>query len=162
MAQAMAMDPVLMLKEDHQKVKQLFEEFEQTNNSRSKQRIAREAIMELEIHAALEEQIFYPAFEGGMQEKEAQQILAEAEEEHHVAHLLIGELKDMSADDDHFEAKFKVLAENVRHHIKEEETMMLPKAASLGKEQLTQLGEQMLQKKQQLKKELKAEAAAPR
>lgn len=162
MAQTMGTDPVAMLKEDHQQVKQLFDEFEQTTNSRSKQRIAREALMELEIHAALEEQIFYPAFEGAMQEKESVEIVAEAEEEHHVAHVLIGELKDMTADDDHFEAKFKVLAESVRHHIKEEETKMLPKAQKLPREQLMELGQQMLEKKQQLKKELKAEPTTTR
>jgi hemerythrin-like domain-containing protein len=159
MAQANStVDPVALLKEDHKKVKQLFDEFEQATDKRTKHRIAREALIELEVHAGIEEDIFYPAFEAETDDEESETIIAEAEEEHHVVHLLIDELKSMSDDGDgHFEAKFIVLAENVRHHIKEEEDEMLPKAKQLGEERLGQLGEEMAARKQELTKQYKAE-----
>jgi hypothetical protein len=68
----------------------------------------------------------------------------------------------MAPDDDHFDAKFTVLAENVRHHIKEEESEMLPKAAKMGKDELGELGAQMMERKKALQKEMKAETAAAR
>src|SRR6267154_1266008 len=125
-------DPVALLKEDHKKVKALFDEFEQTSNKRSQARIAREAITELDVHAGIEEEIFYPAFRVEVEGEQSEDIILEAEEEHHVVHMLIDELRDMEGNEENFEAKFIVLAENVRHHIKEEEDEMLPKARSLG------------------------------
>jgi len=151
-------DPIALLKEDHTKVKKLFDEFEQSSDRRSKHRIAREALVELEVHAGIEEDIFYPAFEAESTEEESESIVLEAEEEHHVVHLLVDELKSMPDDDEgRFEAKFMVLAENVRHHIKEEEDEMLPKAKKLGKERLAELGEEMTTRKQELTKQFKKE-----
>jgi hemerythrin HHE cation binding domain-containing protein len=146
-------DPVKMLKTDHDEVKKMFADFEK-GDGRSRPRIAQEAMMELEIHTKLEEQIFYPALE---KEKSNEEMMAEAEEEHHVADMLIKELKSMdrSSDDVTYDAKFTVLMENVKHHIKEEETEMLPKAAKLPKDQLEQLGTQMEQLKTRLKSEMK-------
>lgn len=150
--------PVALLKEDHKKVKQLFDEFEKATDNRSKHRIAQEALVELEVHAGIEEELFYPAFHAAVDGGESDAILAEAEEEHHVAHVLIDELKSMDdSGDGHFEAKFMVLAENVRHHIKEEEDEMLPKAKELGKERLSELGEEMTARKDELTKQYKAE-----
>lgn len=159
MAQAKtAVDPVALLKEDHKTVKALFDEFEGATDKRSKKRIAREALIELEVHAGIEEDIFYPAFHAESDEEEVDAIVAEAEEEHHVVHLLIEELKSMEDNGDgHFEAKFIVLAENVRHHIKEEEDEMLPKAKKLGKERLAELGEEMAARKGELTKQYKSE-----
>lgn len=153
-------DPIAMLKEDHTKVKGLFDEFEAARTSRSKQRIAREALMELDIHAGIEEEIFYPAFNAESEAEETEEIVLEAEEEHHVVHVLIAELKEMmGSDDPRFDAKFTVLAENVRHHIKEEETQMLPKAKKLGKERLMELGAAMQQRRTELKRQFKDEMA---
>lgn len=151
-------DPIALLKEDHDKVKKLFDEFEQATNKRSKHRIAREALVELEVHAGIEEEIFYPAFQAESEAEESESIVIEAEEEHHVVHVLIEELKSMPDDDEgRFEAKFTVLAENVRHHIKEEEDEMLPKAKKLGKERLQELGAEMASRKQELVKQFKEE-----
>lgn len=151
-------DPVKMLKEDHQKVKELFSEFESADG-RSKMRIAREAMTELEIHAMLEEEIFYPAMQRAIKEEE---LMAEAEEEHHVAKVLIEELQGMERADVHFDAKFTVLAENVKHHIKEEESEMLPKASKMGKTELDRLGEEMQARREQLMTEMKQGAKAAR
>ena len=111
------------LREDHHKVKQLFEQFETTTHSEEKQPIVESAIKALEEHSYVEEKVLYPAFEPALAEG---RVMDEALEEHHVVHLLIAELKKMRQDDDRFDAKFTVLAENVRHHIKEEEGEMFP------------------------------------
>ncbi|MFA7297450.1 MAG: hemerythrin domain-containing protein [Dehalococcoidia bacterium] len=153
-------DPIAMLKEDHQAVQQLFDEFEQTNNSRSKARIAREALTMLDVHAGIEEEIFYPAFQS--EAEDAEDIVLEAEEEHHVVHVLIAELHELEPSDPRYEAKFTVLAENVRHHIKEEEQEMLPKARKLGKERLADLGEQMATRRRQLQREMGTDRSADR
>jgi hypothetical protein len=133
------------LKADHQKVKGLFDEFEKTNDRSTKMTIVSEALEELSIHAALEEEIFYPAVRLELDEE----VMNEADEEHHVAKILIAELEEMDGTETHYDAKFTVLAENVRHHIKEEEEEMLPKA------QKTQinfdaLGEEMRGRKEEL------------
>ena len=150
MATTATKDPVALLKEDHTMVKALFDKFESAKSEGPKVKAARQALIELKVHAAIEEEIFYPAFDKEISNKEAHEVYLEAEEEHHVAHVLIAELDALADDDEHFEAKFTVLAENVRHHIEEEETQMLPKAKALGKELLSQLGEQMATRKKEL------------
>jgi len=116
-----------MLKEDHKKVKGIFDEFEEASDKRRKAKLVLEGVQELEVHAALEEELVYPALRKEMEEEE--ELMDEALEEHHVVHVLIGELKEMSPEDERYFAKFTVLAENVRHHIKEEEGEMFPQAA---------------------------------
>jgi hemerythrin superfamily protein len=121
---AFASGVIEMLKEDHQKVKNLFEQFESTEGSEAAE-IAATAIMELEIHAELEEKLIYPAIREEIDEDD---MMNEAVEEHHLVHVLIKELKKLKPADEIFEAKFKVLGELVKHHIEEEEGEMLPKA----------------------------------
>lgn len=152
-------DPVKMLKQDHAEVKKLFTEFESADG-RSKSRIVNQALMELEVHAAIEEEIFYPAIE---RLNGSESIVAEAEEEHHVAKMLIEELRGMQrgGNDVTYDAKFMVLMENVKHHIKEEEKEMLPKASKVGKEELEQLGMQMEERKKALMSEMKMKAVTP-
>jgi len=140
-------DPVALLKQDHKAVQELFDKFEKGRTEATRKKAARQAIEELKVHAAIEEEIFYPAFDAEVGGGESHDIYLEAEEEHHVVHVLIGELDAMADDDEHFDAKFTVLAENVRHHIEEEETQMLPKAKALGKERLQDLGSQMAARK---------------
>lgn len=139
-------DPVSMLKEDHGNVKKLFDQFEKTDDERTQMQIARSAINELKVHAAIEEEIFYPAVEGTVDDEE---IMAEATQEHHVVHFLIDELDSQKLDHDTFHAKFMVLAENVRHHIKEEEGEMFPKIDAKETE-MQEIGARMAQRKQQL------------
>ena len=114
-----------MLREDHKKVKGLFEEFEKAQDAKAKQRIVETALMELAVHSKLEEELIYPAIRAEIDDDD---VMDEALEEHHVVHGLLGELKKMKASDDRYDAKFTVLAENVRHHIKEEESEMFSKA----------------------------------
>ena len=98
--------------------------------------------MELKIHATIEEEIFYPT----VRAKVGADLMNEADEEHHVARVLIAELDNGRRSDEHRQAKFTVLAESVRHHIREEEGEVLPKAKNL-KIDFEKLGRQMLQQK---------------
>jgi hemerythrin superfamily protein len=119
---------VAMLKEDHAKVKSLFEEFKQSEG-REQAEIAKTALQELEIHAELEEKLIYPTIREAIDDDEQ---MTEAVEEHHLVHILIRELKSLKASDVRFRAKFSVLSELVKHHIEEEESEMLPKAEESG------------------------------
>ena len=141
-------DAITILKSDHDKVKALFDQFENTDNLREKKKLAAHAIMELKIHAEIEENIFYRAVRKELDDKD---IMDEADEEHHVAKLLIGELDQMNGSEDHWEAKVTVLAENIRHHIREEEGKMMPKARRQDID-FDALGRRLLAAKQQLKK----------
>ena len=138
-----------MLREDHQKVKDLFEEFEKAEEDDEKLRIVRTALTELQIHATLEEEIFYPAVRELMDDDDQ---MDEALEEHHVAKLIMAELADMEPGDEHFDAKFKVLAESVKHHIEEEESEILPKAEEMELDH-EELGEEMSERKMELQGE---------
>lgn len=136
---------VALLKQDHKRVKKLFGQFEKAKSRAAKKKIVREALTELKVHAALEEEIFYPAVRTAV----GKEVMNEADEEHHVAKVLIAELDTMSGSESHFDAKFVVLAENVRHHIKEEENEMLPKAQGV-KLDFTALAEKMKRRKGRL------------
>ena len=115
---------VAMLKADHKKVKGLFDEYEDAD-SRKQQGIARTALQELDIHAELEERLIYPAIRAEIDEDD---LMNEANEEHHLVHVLIAELKTLKPSDEIFKAKFTVLGELVKHLVKEEEGEMFPKA----------------------------------
>lgn len=135
-----------MLREDHKKVKGLFEEFEHAEDAKSKQRIVETAVAELEVHSKLEEDLIYPAIRPEIADDD---LMDEALEEHHVVHGLIGELKKMKPSDERYDAKFTVLAESVRHHIKEEESEMFPKAEDCEID-WDELYTQVLNRKEQL------------
>jgi|RhiMetdeSRZDD1v2_1073273.scaffolds.fasta_scaffold720820_1 hemerythrin superfamily protein len=139
-----------MLREDHRKVKDLFEHFEGTDSG-DKKEIVDTTLRELEIHTSIEEEIFYPAARLALQELEGDEgddVIDEAWEEHHVVKLIAAELKKMRSSDERYDAKFTVLAESVKHHIKEEEEELFPKLESHidGEE----LGEKMMVRKQKL------------
>jgi hemerythrin superfamily protein len=127
---------IALLKNDHRVVKDLFDQFEKAESRPAKKKIVSQALTELKVHAALEEELFYPA----VRKPVGKDIMNEADEEHHVAKVLIAELEGMDGRESHYDAKFTVLAENVRHHIKEEENEVFPKAkdASIDFEALHQ------------------------
>lgn len=122
---ATSSNPVLtMLKADHKKVKALFAEYQEAT-PRKQQDIAQTVIQELEIHAELEEELIYPAVRKSIKDDK---LMNEATEEHHLVHVLIAELKELDPRDATFIAKFTVLGELVKHHVKEEEGEMFPEA----------------------------------
>jgi Hemerythrin HHE cation binding domain len=117
-----------MLKTDHRRVQDLFTRFEDADK-RTKASIADQALTALEVHAALEEELVYPAIAEVIDDEET---INEAREEHHVAKLLIKELRKMDTAEEGFATKFKVLGEMVSHHIEEEEGEIFPQAQEGG------------------------------
>ena len=138
-----------MLRDDHQKVKDLFEHFE-TTESGDKKEIVDTTLRELAIHTSLEEEIFYPAARRALAKIEdgGSDGIDEAWEEHHVVKLLSAELKKMRSRDERYDAKFTVLAESVKHHIEEEEKELFPKLE--GHIEGEELGEKMTARKEKL------------
>jgi hypothetical protein len=137
-----------LLKEDHTKVKDLFKKFEKAKEESEKEEIADEVDLELRVHSMIEEEILYPA----MRDVDSE-IIAEAFEEHGVVEQLLNELATMELGDEQFDAKFKVMQENVEHHIEEEEGELFPKVTKLPNYE--DLGFQMVQRKVALMEELK-------
>ena len=137
------MDALALLKKDHQSVEKLFARFEK-NPSKA---IADKFVRELSIHAAVEEQLFYPAIRKAAEEnklEEADDKVLEALEEHHVAKWVLSEIEKLDEDDERFEAKCMVLIESVRHHVKEEEGELFRSVRRLMKRnQLAELGRLM-------------------
>jgi hypothetical protein len=142
------MNALKLLKADHDLVKDIFDQFEDAEKKNQKAKLAREAINELKIHDAIEEEIFYPKIREVMEEGD---ILNEADEEHHMVRIAIAELDKMDESDERFEAKFTVLSEMVRHHIKEEEDEMFPEVKKSDLD-LDALGQELAVRKEELKK----------
>ena len=136
-----------LLRKDHETVKKLFDRFEKTKDEGKKKEIVEEACRELKVHATVEEELFYPALRQKIDDKDG--LLDEADEEHHEAKILIAELELMKGDEENYDAKFTVLSENVRHHIKEEESEMFPEAKKTMID-FDLLGERMWERKQEL------------
>ena len=138
-----------MLRKDHKKVKSLFKKFEKTTKAQDKQQIVETALLELQVHAELEEKLIYPAMRPKIKDED---LMDEALEEHHVVHGVIAELKKMKPGDDRYDAKFTVLGELIKHHVKEEEEEMLPKAEKRDID-WDSLHEQVVERKEQLMEE---------
>jgi hemerythrin superfamily protein len=137
---------VAMLKEDHARVKALFQRFEKTRGEEQKSKLAETICTELKIHAQLEEEIFYPAAREALEDEE---ILDEAQVEHESAKQLIAQIEAADPSDQMFDAKVKVLGEYILHHVREEEGEMFREIRDTQLD-LASLGEQMKQRKQQL------------
>ena len=138
------MDAITALKADHKSVQKHFRDFETSSNRARAARAhaAQAAIRELAVHAALEEQVFYPAIRAEVEDL-TDEVL-ESLEEHHVVKWLCSELERMDPDDERFDAKMTVLIENVRHHVREEEAELFPAVRqSLSRKRLADIGEQL-------------------
>ena len=143
--------PVEMLEADHAKVKALFDQFEEAGDrmTKAKQQIVEHVFEALEVHTQLEEELFYPAIKA-LGEKEGKKLIAESLEEHQVVKTLMEEMRALNPSDEHYEAKFTVLMENVRHHIAEEEDEMFPMAEEELADEMDSLLAQMQERKQSL------------
>jgi hypothetical protein len=113
-------DAVALLKADHKEVAGMFESFEKASGDGKKQSIAEDICKALSIHAQIEEEIFYPACEGKVEED----LLKEAYVEHDGAKVLIAEIEAGGPSDEYYDAKVKVLSEQIEHHVEEEEKRM--------------------------------------
>lgn len=144
-----------ILRQDHNKVEGLFKKFEEAKGSQSKRKIAEQAMAELEIHAKVEEEIFYPAVKS---EVDDQGMVEEAQQEHQTVKDLIRELKTMDAEDEEFASKFSELIDNVKHHVEEEQGEMFPKVEESHMD-LAEVGEQIAERKQELMAETNGSGA---
>jgi|KBSSwiStaDraftv2_1062776.scaffolds.fasta_scaffold72833_2 hemerythrin superfamily protein len=144
---------ITLLRADHQKVTDLFENFEKSRATAKKKVIAQEICKELTVHATIEEEIFYPAAKAALNDTE---MVPEALVEHDGVKKLIAEIEG-SVEGEMFEARVKVLSELIKHHVKEEQTELFPavKKTSLD---LTALGAQLVARKTELLEELRIPA----
>jgi hemerythrin superfamily protein len=153
-------DAIQMLRDDHRKVQQLFEDFQNADDAATQLQIARVAIADLELHATLEEEIFYPA---AVEQVDDADMINEAREEHHVVRFVANELKKMRGSEERFKAKFTVMAESVRHHIEEEEGELFPQLeVKLDAEEIGQRMEQRRQKLQSRSSRSSATTRSPK
>ncbi|WP_282203302.1 hemerythrin domain-containing protein [Kitasatospora fiedleri] len=138
------MDAIVLLKDDHKTVEKLFKEFEKAgeNAHKHKRDIADQVIRELTVHTWIEEKIFYPAARKAV--PDTTDHVLESVEEHHVVLWMLSELAGLDPADERFDAKMTVLMENVRHHVEEEEEEWFPEVRkAMGRNRLTELGEEM-------------------
>ena len=117
MAQQEFTDAIALLKADHREVEELFEKFENASGKERKQKLAEQICTELKIHSMIEEEIFYPALDGKIDDD----LLKEAYVEHDGAKVLINDIMSGGPDEEYYDAKVKVLSEEIEHHVEEEE-----------------------------------------
>ena len=158
MPQSDKLDAIALLKADHRKVEELFEKFEKAKGASAKKALALEICTELSIHATIEEEIFYPACKGKVEEDH----MDEAYVEHDGAKVLIAELANSSPDADFYDAKMKVLSEEIKHHVKEEEKRggIFTEARKADLD-LDALGEQLQSRKSELMTQFEKKLPAP-
>jgi hypothetical protein len=141
-----AEEATAMLRTDHQKVSALFKQYETARATARKMDIVSQICAELTVHAQIEEEIFYPAVKAALKDKE---LAPEATVEHATLKDLIAQVKGVTPDGEMFDAKIKVMSEYVKHHVKEEQNEMFPKARK-SKLDLVALGAQMAARKGEL------------
>jgi hemerythrin-like domain-containing protein len=144
------MDAISLLEDDHKKVKKLLDEGDSTTERgvKTRRELFERFKKEMEVHEAIEEEIFYPALKD---HPKAREIVLEGYEEHHVVDNIIGELEGVAFDDERWGAKFSVMKENIEHHIEEEEGDMFKKARDVfDKDDLDKLGTRMEERKREL------------
>ena len=156
MAETNSQDAITLLRNDHREVEKLFKEFESAKGDGRKEKLARQICLELSVHTALEEEIFYPACEGAVEED----LLKESYVEHDAAKLLIAEIIGGSGEsDEFFDSKVKVLQEEIEHHVEEEEK---PKTGVFAQARdsdvdFKAMGEKLSRRKAELTEQMKAE-----
>ena len=139
-----------LIRADHRKVEELFSEYETRETLSSQQdSLVKQICQELEVHAQIEEEIFYPALQALLADED-EHLITEARKEHQTLEDLVSQLREMTPDDASCDITVQQLKECVTHHVREEENEMLPKAEQLLSDQLDSLGAQLQQRKQQL------------
>ena len=154
MADTEKLDAIALLKNDHRKVEELFAQYEKASGDGRKQSIAEKICLELSVHAMIEEEIFYPACEGKVEED----LLKESYVEHDGAKVMIAEILGGTPSDEFYDSKVKVLSEEIEHHVGEEEKRMEGLFAQARKAGLDMdaLGEQMAARKAELTRRFEA------
>jgi hypothetical protein len=143
-----------MLKQDHQKVKKAFRDAQKLDpheDTDELRQLVEQTCAELDVHARLEEELFYPAARDAVQDTE---LLDEAEVEHSSLKMLVAQLQELSPADEKYAATFKVLGEYVKHHVREEEGQIFEQVGGRSKVQWEELQQQMLTMREQLMSEM--------
>lgn len=148
-AKTQGMNAIELLEQDHQEVIGYFDEYEQIEDEGEKGELALKICLALTVHTQIEEEIFYPAARKAIKDDD---LLDEAEVEHDGAKKLIAEIQGMEPGDDLYDAKVKVLGEQIKHHVEEEQDELFPECES-AKMDLEGLGSQMAKRKDQLMKQ---------
>ena len=154
MAESKPRDAIALLKDDHRKVEELFEQFEKARGDGRKQDLAMQICTELSIHAQIEEEIFYPACDGKVEDD----LLKESYVEHDAAKVLIAQIISGEPSDEFYDSKVKVLQEEIEHHVQEEEKRLeglFSQARAAGLD-MDALGTELAARKEQLKAEIEA------
>ncbi len=139
-------DAIALLRADHKAVTELFDRFEKTRSATRKKAIVSQVCLELTVHAQIEEEIFYPAVKAALKDKE---LVPEATVEHASVKALIAQVRDVEPGDEMYDARVTVMSEFVKHHVKEEQNEMFPKAKA-SRLDLVALGEQLMARKTEL------------
>ena len=157
-SKAQATGAVEILREQHDKVKKAFKQFEKLDreDTEAQQQLVQTVCEDLKLHTTLEEELFYPAAREAIDDED---LLNEAQVEHETAKMLIEQLENMSGDDPNFHATFTVLGEYVLHHVKEEEGEMFPQVQETDLD-LEELGTRMRSRMQELMGEIEEEEKA--
>jgi iron-sulfur cluster repair protein YtfE (RIC family) len=145
-----------LLSEDHKRVQKLFKDFDKGADAESLRELVEMTCMELQIHSMLEEELFYPAIRAEFSEDETDERLNRAEVEHEVIDELIAKLRELSPEDTMYSAYFTVLGEYVKHHIREEEKELFPRAANASGLDLRQLAQDMQRRREELFAEIES------
>ena len=147
---AQPQEATALLRADHKLVNEMFEQFESARGGAKKRTLAEQICKELTVHAQIEEEIFYPAVREALKDKE---LIPEATVEHATMKDLIAQIEEGDSEDDLWNARVKVLGEYVKHHVKEEQTEIFPKAKESDLD-MTELGAMLLQRKEELMSEM--------
>jgi hemerythrin superfamily protein len=139
-------DATALLRADHKLVSELFAEYDKARSVTKKKQLVTQICTELSVHAQVEEEIFYPAVKLALKDKE---LVPEATVEHATLRDLIAQVEGIEPDGEMFDAKIKVLSEYVKHHVKEEQSEMFPKAKAADLDMLA-LGDQLAERKAEL------------
>src|SRR3990167_5944379 len=139
-------DATTLLRADHKLVNDLFAEYEKARSANKKKQLVAQICSELSVHAQIEEEIFYPAVKRALKDKE---LVSEAVVEHATLKDLIAQVEGIEPDGEMFDAKIKVLSEYVKHHVKEEQNEIFPKAKSTNLD-MAELGARLTQRKTEL------------
>jgi len=143
---AVPKEATAMLRADHKLVSELFEQYEKSRSPAKKKELVTQICKELTVHAQVEEEIFYPAVKAALKDHE---LIPEASVEHATLKDLIAQVEGLEPDGEMFDAKIKVMSEYVKHHVKEEQNEIFPKARAT-KLDMTELGAQISARKQEL------------
>ena len=144
------MNAITLLKQDHEDVKKMLSELDDTTERavKTREQTFTKLKADLEVHEAIEEEIFYPALKDHPKTKE---IALEGYEEHHVVDTVMGEMLNLPVSDETWTAKFSVMKENLEHHIEEEEGEMFKQARQVFDDaELEDLGNRMEMRKKEL------------